>query len=140
MIFSSVLRKALAFAAAIGFATSAASASAETDGIVRLQPGEFRIYTFRANEPLMVGFSVEEESEVALKCQGWRADPENLKFPNCAGVFESDGRRVIENGIYAIGTYGAGVGFTPKNGQIVVALKNISKIPLDLSIKARPLD
>lgn len=137
---SPMARKAIGLAAAFGVAFSAPFASGRTLDIVHLQPGQFKIYTLRANQPLMVGFSVEEDSDVALHCQGRRANRDAMPFPHCAGVFESDGRTVIENGMYATGLYGAGVGFTPKNGKITVALKNISKVPLDVSLYAKPLD
>ncbi|MEL7189751.1 MAG: hypothetical protein AAGK17_09400 [Pseudomonadota bacterium] len=135
-----ITKKALGLAAAIGVVLSAPSASGRTLETVHLQPGQFKIYTLPASEPMMVGFSVEEATEVAMNCQGWRADPETLKFPHCGGVFESDGRSVTENGMYVTGLYGAGVRFMPKNGKITVALKNISRVPLDLSLYARPID
>ncbi len=136
----SIVKKVFCLAAAFGFVLSAPHASGRTLETVHLQPGQFKFYTIPASKPMMVGFSVEEDSEVALHCQGRRSDPDAMPFPHCAGVFESDGRSVNENGMYVTGLYGAGVGFTPRNGKITVALKNISKVPLDVSLYARPLN
>lgn len=118
---------------------AACSSGAPEGDIVNLQPGEHKVYSFEADAPMMVSFSHEGDSDTALGCQGPRVDPMAFPLPNCAGVYESDGKNIVSGGTYAEGLHGAGVGFEPVNGKITVALKNISKIPLELSIETKPV-
>ncbi|MEP0191292.1 MAG: hypothetical protein ABJP70_11775 [Erythrobacter sp.] len=123
----------------VGSTMIAACSSEQPDGdVVTLQPGEHKVYSFDADKPMMVSFSHEGDSDTALACQGARVDPMAFPLPNCAGVYQSDGTGIVSGGTYAKGLHGAGIGFEPVDGKITVALKNISKIPLDLSIEAEP--
>lgn len=124
----------------VGSTMIAACSSGAPDGeTVNLQPGEHTVYSFDADKPMMVSFSHEGDSDTALGCQGARVDPMAFPLPTCAGVYQSDGTGIVSGGTYAEGLHGAGVGFEPVNGKITVALKNISKIPLDLSIEVKPV-
>lgn len=130
---------AKAIVTALGMAALVACSGAMPDGnTVQLDPGEVEIYSFDSDEPMMVSWSHEGDADTALACQGKRLDPMAFPLPTCAGIYESDGTDIIEGSTYAEGLHGAGVTFQPEGGKIVVALKNISKVPLDLSVEVKP--
>ncbi|MEL6528817.1 MAG: hypothetical protein AAFQ27_02585 [Pseudomonadota bacterium] len=114
-----ILTASLLFAACSQGAPEGGSQSggADNDEVVRHAPGEVKNYTFEADEQMMISWRHEGDKDTALACQGEREDPNAFPLPECAGIFQSNGSRIVSGGTYAKGLHGAAVGFKPNHWQ-----------------------
>lgn len=135
MVLSVIARSILAFCAAFSF-QAGAQTDASQEHTVRLAPEEMRIFSFVADEKMVVSFRHLGKPEEALSCNGEVADVTVEPLKHCGGVYASDGQGIIEGGNYAEGVFGGIVSFAPVDGKITVALKNLSATSLEFSIKA----
>lgn len=90
---------------------------------VSLAPSEVRHFVFRADPKMLVSFMHRGDPETAKSCHGRPTPRARFPMKPCAGIYESDGKKINKAGNYAEGVHGGAVSFEPLDGEITVALK-----------------
>lgn len=119
------------------FETSACEANRQSYH-VSLAPGAVRHLVFRADQKMLVSFMHQGDPKTAMSCHGRPNANARSPMKHCAGIYESDGKKIKMAGNSAEGVYGGAVSFEPLDGKITVALKNLSIVELSFVIEAMP--